>query len=254
MSEILNPLAEIDSIDSGKFLTPEEAKDTPRHKYFCPDSDCLDENRRLIFKTSKNGRPFFCHYPDFQHEISPETLLHKLTIKKFEGLSQFEVPAFKDDGGNYYPTQILNINPEKTILEFKELQDVRPDVTVTSLNGMRLAIEIFVTNKTKERKIARLNNHNLPTIEIDLNDFYRSNRIRCKTDIAFINENAEVLIQKLPLKKWLNTPTSESIIDLIKGEEPKVEPPKVLPNQPTGCLVLLILMPLIVVLYSLWVS
>jgi hypothetical protein len=241
MADILNPLAEVDAPDSGRYATPDEAKSDRSRKYFCPDSDCLDKLRRLIFKTSKNGISFFCHYPDFQHEISPETLLHKLTIKSFEGLKEFELPSFKNDEGNYYPVQLISIDLTKTILEFRELKGIRPDVTVTSLTGMQFAIEIFVTHRTKENKIQRLEDHKLPTIEIDLKDFYYLNRERCKTDIRFIKENAPLLVSDLNRKNWLAKPKPEQIVDLIKREEAVVivSPPSTTsPSQ--GSLLLLI--------------
>lgn len=244
MSEILNPLAELDHFDSGKYLTPEEAKGHLGRKFFCPDPKCLDDQRRLIYKVSKNGRPFFCHYPDFQHEISPETLLHKLTIKKFDGLPEFEVPSFKDEQGNYYPAQVIRIDPGKTVMEFRDLLGIRPDVTITSTNGMTLAVEIFVTNKTKEKKIERLNDHRLPTVEINLNDFFVANRNRCKTDIPFINKNASILIAEITRKKWLSSPRSGAIVDLVKGEEPTPVQPQLTSTSPgQGCLLTLLLLP-----------
>lgn len=253
MSEIMNPLAELDRFGSGKYLTPEEAKGHLGRKFFCPDPKCLDEQHRLIYKVSKNRRPFFSHYPDFQHEISPETLLHKLTIKKFDGLAEFEVPSFKDEQGNYYPAQVIRIDPGKTVMEFRDLLGIRPDVTITSVNGMTLAVEIFVTNKTKEKKIQRLNDHSLPTVEVNLNDFYIVNRNQCKTDIPFINENASILIAQIDRKKWLSSPQFGEIVDLAKGEESTPVQPQPASTSPgQGCLLALLLLPFdILVFWSL---
>lgn len=94
-------------------------------------------------------------------------------------MTEFEFPSFKDDNGNYYPAQTIPIDPDKTIMEFRDLQGIRSDVTITSLGGMQVAIEIFVTNRTKEKKIQRIEDHKLPTIEINLKDFYQLNRDRC---------------------------------------------------------------------------
>jgi hypothetical protein len=242
MAEILNPLAEADHIDSGIYITPEQGKINAGRKFFCPDPDCLDNERRLIFKVSKNGLPFFCHYPDFQHEINPETLLHKLTIKSFEGLIEFELPPFKDDQGNFYPQQLFIIDPDKTVLEFRELKGIRPDVTIVSTSGMQLAVEIFVTNRTKDQKVQRLNDHKLPTIELNLNDFYLKNKEQCKTDIPFIKDNAPKLVAELHRKKWLQFPTFDQVIGLTIGEEPKPEAPSQSQASPgQGCLVLFVI-------------
>ena len=245
MNEILNPIAEREHPDSGLYCPPEEAKKYPNAHFFCIDENCQDPQRRLFLKKSKLGRYFYSHYGNYQHEISPETLLHKLTIKSFEGLAHFELPAFKDEQGNYYPVQTFLIDTKKTVLEFRELHGVRPDVTVTSLSGMVLAIEIFVTNRTKDQKIQRLAEHKLATLEINLNDFYQRNKERCKTDIPFINENAPVLVSELRRKKWLAKPMVDQIIDLMKGEEPIQATPVSVPTQPNqGCLMALLFIPI----------
>ena len=248
---MLNPIAEREEPDSGFYCIPSEAKNYPNSRFYCIDENCNDPHRRLFVKRSKLGRYFFCHYGNYQHQISPETLLHKLTIKSFEGVIEFELPSFKDEEGNYYPVQTISIDSSKTILEFRELKGIRPDVTVTSAGGMQLAIEIFVTNRTKEKKIERLQEHKLPTIEISLKDFYNLNRERCKTDIAFIKENAPALVAELKRKNWLAKPKADQIVGLTKGAEPipVVSPPSTSP--PGGCLLLFIFPVAILILFEL---
>jgi hypothetical protein len=252
VSEILNPIAERVKPDSGLYCTPEEARDYGTEKFFCIDENCKDPNRGLFLKKSVKGKYFFSHYGKYQHEISPETLLHKLTIKSFEGLTEFQLPSFKDDQGNFYSEQVFLIDPRKTIVEFRELKGIRPDVTLESTNGMKLAVEVFVTNRAKEQKVQRLNDHKLPTIELNLNDFYLRNREQCKTDIPFIKENAPLLIAELPRKKWLQVPNAQQVIGLIVGEEPKtiIEPSN--PSSPSqGCVVLFVI-PLLLALFWLF--
>jgi hypothetical protein len=252
MDEILNPIAEREMPDSGLYCIPSDAKNYPNSHFYCIDENCNDPQRRLFLKRSKLGRYFYSHYGNYQHEISPETLLHKLTIKSFEGLMEFELPSFKDDEGNYYPTQIFFIDPDRTVMEFRELQGIRPDVTITSLGGTQLAIEIFVTNRTKDKKIQRLEDHKLPTIEINLNDFYQTNRERCKTDIIFIKENSPVLVAELKRKNWLAKPKVDQIVDLIKGEEPVPKSsPSTTSSPGQGCLLLLVLPSAILVILQL---
>jgi hypothetical protein len=252
VDEILNPIAEREAPDSGLYCIPSEANHYPDSRFYCIDENCKDPKRGLFLKKSNRGRYFFSHYGNYQHEISPETLLHKLTIKSFEGLKEFELPTFKDEEGYYYPVQTISIDPSKTALEFRELEGVRPDVTITSLGGMQLGIEIFVTNRTKEKKIQRLEGHKLPTLEINLEDFYRFNRERCKTDISFIKENALRLVCELKRKSWLATPKPDQIIGLLKGEEliPVVSPPST-SSPGEGCLFLFIFSVAILILCGL---
>lgn len=246
MSDILNPLAELDRVDSGQYRTPEEAKRDHDHKYFCPDPECLDETRRLIFKISNKDRPFFCHHPKFEHEIRPETLLHKLVIKAFERLDSFEIPAFRNAAGNYYGSQVISIDASKTAIEYREHRNIRPDVSITTSSGIEIAIEVFVTIKTKTEKIGKIKSLGLPAIEIDLSKFYFQYKERCKSDIAFIRENALPLINDLSLKHWLHKLPTDSCAELVKSEEPtKGEPVKSesITSSNSGCFVALILLP-----------
>jgi hypothetical protein len=242
VNEILNPIAERENPDSGLYCTPEEGKLYPIAHFYCIDEGCHDPQRRLFLKKSKLGRYFYSHFGSYQHDISPETLLHKLTIKSFERLTEFQLPSFKDDQSNFYPDQVFFIDPEKTVVEFRGLKGVRPDVTLESTSGMKLAVEVFVTNRTKEQKIQRLNDHKLPTIELNLNDFYLRNREQCKTDIIFIKENALILIAELRRKKWLQHANVDQVIGLMVGEEPKTKIEPSTRNSPSqGCLVFFVI-------------
>lgn len=137
-------------------------------------------------------------------------------------------------------------------MEFRDLQGIRSDVTITSLGGMQVAIEIFVTNRTKEKKIQRLEDHKLPTIEINLKDFYQLNRDRCKSDITFIKENAPVLVAELKRKNWLAKPNVDQVVDLTKGKEPVPSVPASTTSSPgQGCLLLFIFPIAIMILFAL---
>jgi len=169
-------------------------------------------------------------------------------VKSFEGLTQFEIKEFKDENGKYYPAQTIQLDPTKTILEFREFTGVRPDVTVVSENGLTFAIEIFVTNKTKERKINRLKEHNLPTLEIGINDFYTANQEQCKVDVLFIEKHARILTAEMKRKKWLSLPLSHHTAGLNSSEKPILSST----NTPHGngcCLSLIYLIPILLIIY-----
>lgn len=209
MSELLNPIAEVDTIDSGIIATPEEAiliKDN--HSFFCPDYDCKDPARRLIIKKSTLGNCFFSHFPECEHKIRPETLLHKLAIKWFENKTEFEVPkgAFSNKHIN---KQVLKLNVEKTILEYSHLKTIRPDVKLCTVENFEFAIEIVVTNDIDQSKNKLIEQFGLPTIRIDLTEFYKLNADKCRLDKQFVEQHLNGLLTNVNLKEWIVFPKTD---------------------------------------------
>lgn len=200
MEELKNPTAELYSPDSGKLITPAQAKEkyTAEKRFFCPYANCLDPERKL-YLTHRGDLIYFSHYGNYEHEISPETLLHKLAIKYFEDLATFQIPHFKDDVNIHYPTQFLALDKSKTQTEYSLLKGIRPDVVIETCNGFQLAIEILVTHGVGDEKNKRIINHNLPTLEIDLSKFYLENKEQCKTEIDFIVGNLDRLYTRPPI-------------------------------------------------------
>jgi hypothetical protein len=152
MTEFLNPIAEVGKIDSGDIRTPEESKtikDTDL--FFCPDYDCKDRERRLSLKKSGLGNYFFSHLPGCQHDIGPETLLHKLAIKWFENKTEFELPS-GNSGDKQIKRQLVKLDPAKTQLEYSRLKTIIPDVKLCTIDNFEFAVEIFVTNDISDAK------------------------------------------------------------------------------------------------------
>ena len=83
----------------------------------------------------------------------------------------FEVPGFILEGRRYLD-QLLQIDSTKTILEHRGIKLLRPDIYLTTMDGLVFAVEIFVTHETKQAKKAIINDLQLPAIEINLSDFY----------------------------------------------------------------------------------
>lgn len=204
--EYLNPIAELDSPDSGNIVKPEVAhKIKNLHNFCCPDHDCLDEMRLLFPVKSKLGNYFFKHRPNCSHDISPETLLHKLAVKWFEKRTDFELPRSKSRS-----KAIVNLNTEKTELEYRKLERIIPDVKLTTTGGFEFAIEIVVTSDITGSKNKFIEEFNLPTVRIDLEEFYYQNQEKCRTDYDFVQEHLDRLLTNITLKNWAIEPSTEN--------------------------------------------
>lgn len=228
-----NPEAEVGRPDSLQFVTPEQAKLKDINELFCPDPLCPGRTRRMYLKRSKNSLLFFCHFGTGEHATNPETLLHKMAIRAFLELDIFEIPNINMQGVNY-PASKVTLNKSKTVIEYRLTKGIVPDVVLESIEGFRFAVEIYVTNPTKEEKIKKLVSNDLPTLEIDLNSFYKNNIEDCRTDLAFIKSHVFDLVNDLKLKTWLRPPLDSGPLMLEKQ--------KTLPDN-TGCLVAILAAP-----------
>lgn len=211
MYKILNPICELDKPDSGKIVTPDTAyliKDS--HSFYCPDHDCKDPDRILVAARSKLGRYFFKHKPNCQHDIHPETLLHKLAVKWFEDKETIEIPSFT--GENFkFNKQMVNFDKTQTKLEYRKLEKIIPDIIIVTESRLNIAIEIVVTSDIGDEKRKLIDEFNLPTIRIDLSSFYMSNQDQCRKDYSFVNSNLENLLIDIELKSWVIPPKLSDI-------------------------------------------
>jgi hypothetical protein len=228
-NELRNPYAELHSPDSGVLVT---AQDSGWGEFYCPHPNCIDPARKLFKKRSKNGRPFFSHYGEYEHPISYETLLHKTAIRHFKELLEFELPRFNGI------VESIKLNPAETVLEYNGLKKIKPDVRVMSESGKEYWIEIFVTHETKGKKLPIICQYDIPTIEIDLSWFYRTNTELCKYDLVFINSKIKELISDIRLKKWLYPLEVISVEQptLLIQKPPENEEPKQQPQIAKGSL------------------
>src|SRR5258708_1283889 len=161
-TDYLNPIAELDEVDSGKLISPREAYLIRNGKrFFCPDYDCKDPKRVLIVAVSGKGNRFFRHKGNYKHDIRPETLLHKSAIKWFIERSEYEIPAAKI-GDVQIARQVVMLDDNKTFCEFRRLQTIIPDVKLCTLTGFEFAIEIVVTHDLNDLKKKLIGQFGLP--------------------------------------------------------------------------------------------
>ena len=177
-TELKNPYAEIDFADSCKFITPEEAlryRENGINEFYCPDSNCLDPLRKLSLVASEIRTPHFRHRPEYEHNCEPETLLHKSAVKWFERKAEFEIPAYRYDQ-TQLKQQTLKLNIVETRLEYSRLKTIIPDVLLCTESGFKFAVEIVVTSDVNESKAKKIEEFKLPTLRINLADFYKANK------------------------------------------------------------------------------
>lgn len=219
-SEFSNPIAERNNPDSGEIVSPHEAYEQKKLnqdlKFFCPDVDCRDKNRILIVKKSSIDNYFFSHKGSYGHNTNPETILHKLAIKWFEGKEKFELPPFSKS--IQLKTSTVLLNPNRTELEYKFYKNIIPDIKLTTTNGFEFAIEIVVTNDLDEKKLQKIQENDLPTLKIKLKDFYKNNREKCLESEFVLNE-LEKLLTDNSLKEWVLEPKEEVLKTLFEWEE-----------------------------------
>lgn len=207
--ELLNPIAEMDTPDSGLIVSPERAYELKNngHSFFCPDYNCKDPNRILFVKKSSKDTLFFCHKKGCDHPILPETLLHKSAVNWFLKKSEYEIPVNHIQGKE----GLQKIDWEKTKLEFRQLEKHIPDVRLITTDGFEFAIEIFVTNDISNEKAKIISEFGLPTLRVDLSDFYNAHRNECRTNLKFIQQHLDFLMTDINRKMWVLPEDKNSI-------------------------------------------
>ena len=213
MTDFLNPIAETDRPDSGKLIIPENAyKIKDNVSFFCPDYDCKDNERILTVKKSVNDNFFFSHRPNCGHDIKPETLLHKSAIKWFLDKDEYELPSYTF-ADKELKRQNIKLDKSKTECEFRKLKRIIPDVKLTTQNEFEFAIEIVVTSDIDEQKLKLINEFKLPTIRVDLTQFYKQNKKDCQVNYEFIQNHLTGLMTDNNLKAWVLPPEFQLIKD-----------------------------------------
>ncbi len=202
-TEFKNPFAEIVKPDSGEMIFPDQAYEMKAKdeniSFYCPENNCTDPDRILFIKKSSLGNVYFSHRQGYEdHTTAPETLLHKLAIKWFEGKSIYEVPL-----SNFITVSLLNIDADKTVTEYNFLKTIIPDVKLTTTNDFEFAVEIFVTNDISDEKMKLIQNFGLPTLRVDLSDFYKKYKTECRDNIKFVQGSLDFLMTDIKIKKWV---------------------------------------------------
>lgn len=198
-----NPIAEVDFQDSGIIVTPVEAN--RKGIYFCPDADCKDPQRRLVLTHSRLGNPYFAHKQGFYHSSNFQTMLHKMAIRWYFGKQTVRLPNFVNVGNDFNIWEI-EIDPAKTQLEFSGFKSFIPDVLVQTTSGLKVAIEIIVSNDVSSEKLRKIEAIGIPVVAIYLTDFFDENEEECRSNPEFVRTQLNVLLNDTLRMDWIAVP------------------------------------------------
>lgn len=164
----------------------------------CPE--CEEQLGSRIY--SKNSNRESCYFHKNEESACTggqgESELHLLAKKIFERNSWLMTPPFQK-------TRTLKFSYKK--VEFENIiGNIRPDIVLTSETGNQFLVEVGVTSfiKGNQKKINKIEQLRIPTIEIDLKELYNDNSIIDSSIESQLQSNLVELIDK---KEWIwNTP------------------------------------------------
>ncbi|MCX2744114.1 hypothetical protein OO013_09570 [Mangrovivirga sp. M17] len=221
-----NPIALINDPKEGEIVTPSEARQLELKginlNYFCPCENCKDSERILILARSPKGNYFFKHRPGFEHEWKPMTLLHLYMQEYIAKAGRIHIKGFITENFKV-PQQIIPIIPLMTIVEDNSHENIRFDATVFSESGLKIAIEVVVTNDITKQKAEKIRESGIPTIRIDLSHFYFDNRLKCQSDPEFVKSHTKGLFEDIVNQDWVQKPSKKEVREHFKFEEKKDE-------------------------------
>ncbi|QCK15227.1 hypothetical protein [Mangrovivirga cuniculi] len=226
MKMFKNPVAKIGDPIQGKIITPidAEGENNPRDKvkYYCPCQNCKDPDRLLVLSRSPKGNYFFKHRSGFEHEWKPMTLLH-LYIQEY--LAKENIILIKDFNTKNFKVrkQNISINPFMTTIEDNCHEDIRFDVTVITKSGLKITIEVIVTNDITQQKVDKIRKSKIPTLRIDLSQFYYENRLECQSDPEFVKSHTKGLVEDIANQDWVQTPSENEVRKHFEFVEKKDE-------------------------------
>lgn len=196
---------------------------------------CAACGRHLVAKLGRGSRrPHFSHLPLEEGEVScsaewaNESGLHKMAKEIIQNESAIMLPAIKvssEQDPNYNPRDMrqwesLEYRPErlfkyqKAALEVSQ-KDFVPDIIVSGEKAS-LAIEIAVTHFVDEEKEQKIRAAQMPTIEIDISEFFNSE--------DFSRERlSEQLLRSVEHKKWVYNRLENKALRAVCERNKKLE-------------------------------
>lgn len=202
-----NPIAELEKPDSLKFIDPTQADPADQEeKYYCLDPNCPDPSRQLYLKRSSKGKQYFSHGHRFDHRYSPGTLLRKLAIAHLKELAFFKTPAktfFDKD-------KIIALDKSKTKL-YPRQWGQKPEALLTGSGGQSYFVGLAITGPVSDRKAEYARERAIPLIEVDLEDFYETNKEECEEDVEFIEKHIRNLLVEAAPRQWTYLAGKEKI-------------------------------------------
>lgn len=160
----------------------------------------------LVAKKGSKVMHHFAHHAGHNCEYGYETSLHLAAKDILSKAGKMLIPAVRLQFPKSYKTEKISDEMEIEIdrVELEQRFDgIVPDVVVYTKNKY-FYIEIFVTHRVDEEKLAKLKKLNISTIEIDLSKINRMISPEELTDILLKKSNTKKWIYNVTEVKWLN--------------------------------------------------
>ncbi len=178
---------------------------------------CIACGERLIAKKGDRRLKIyhFAHASGVECEYGYESSLHLAAKNILEKSKKMYIPAvyISFPHSNKKPIQLSlpkEIDIDSVALE-ERISDFVPDIVIKS--GKRfLIVEIFVTHAIDKDKLAKIENENISTIEIDLSDLDRN---------ISLDELSHILLEDVQKKYWIYNAKETSQYDKFLDKSQK---------------------------------
>ena len=187
----------------GNLVHVDQVKNGQECKCKCPA--CGED---LIAKQGKGHKiPHFAHASGVECEYGYESSLHLAAKQILEKAKKMYIPAVYISFPHSNKKPILLSPPKEIDIDLVALEerfsDFVPDIVIKS-DKRFLIVEIFVTHAIDKEKLAKIENENISTIEIDLSDLDRN---------ISLDELSYILVEDVQRKDWKH---NAKTIDLRK--------------------------------------
>jgi LPXTG-motif cell wall-anchored protein len=186
-------------IKDGKYIHISKFKIGDGRSCGCICPECGGELVSKIHKDKEKRDDHFAHY-DTSSNCSGgqgETELHLLAKEIIDKNNFLYLPSTSS-------SKKLRFDYSRVELE-KGIGKIRPDIVLYNEKNNQLLVEVAVTSfiGTNSKKYQEINRLGIPTLEIDLEDFYKERMDFIKTNRA---ELKTLLINSIEKKKWILEP------------------------------------------------
>ncbi len=162
---------------------------------------CPACGEKLVAKKGLKMMHHFAHYFGRECKYGYETSLHLAAKEILSQASKMMIPAVYVNFDTPKEAELLSkqreIYIDKVELE-KRFGEIVPDVVVFS-GGKKIFVEIYVTHKVDDIKLAKIVEADVSTIEIDLSSI----------DVISSNSLQDILLQGIQYKKWVYNSRAE---------------------------------------------
>ena len=160
----------------------------------------------LVAKKGSKVMHHFAHHAGTNCEYGCQTSLHLAAKDILSKAKKMVIPAVTIDFPGTYKrervTEEKEIEIDRVELE-RRFDDIIPDVVVYS-GGKYFFVEIFVTHRVNDAKLAKLKKANISTIEMNLSKIEQTISAEELREILLQHNDAKKWIYNASAAKWLN--------------------------------------------------